>query len=145
MKRSTIQTASLPLLSAGMLVRSTSAAAGRQELRGRVTKERGRRRIAGLQLPPLLLLAFIACLAALLVSTAHAASPQVKVSRFANLPARLTYLDDSSIVLYFDSIKGEVYRSEDEGKSWKLVDGPTKGSAYLLVEHPYDRRMVRHR
>ena len=31
-----------------------------------------------------------------------------------------------------------MYLSEDEGKSWKLADGPTKGDAYMLVPHPHD-------
>lgn len=85
----------------------------------------------------------IICLLAISSSSVQAASPQVSVSRFTNLPTKVVYIEDTSVVLYHDSAKGQVYRSEDEGKSWKLVDGPSKGKAYLLVEHPYDRNMVR--
>lgn len=85
----------------------------------------------------------ILCILAVSTSSVQAASPQVSVSRFTNLPTKLVYIDDTSVVLYHDSAKGDVYRSEDEGKSWKPVDGPPKGKAYLLVEHPYDLNMVR--
>ncbi|UZJ55856.1 hypothetical protein CBS101457_005176 [Exobasidium rhododendri] len=90
----------------------------------------------------LALLTLLAVLVAVFTPTVLAASPKSSVSRFTNLPARLTYIDDTTVVFYFDSIKGEVYRSEDEGKSFKPVVGPTKGAAYLLVEHPYDKTMV---
>ncbi|CAO1617832.1 unnamed protein product [Sympodiomycopsis kandeliae] len=93
-------------------------------------------------------LAHILRIAALLfaiafTATASAArSPEVKVSRFESLPARLSYFDDSTVVLYHDSIRGNVYRSQDEGKSWAQVSGPPDGNAYMLVEHPYDKRMA---
>ena len=90
----------------------------------------------------ILSLAVLALLAIAALPTGLAASPAVSITRFANLPSRLAYVDDSPVVFYHDSVKGEVWRSEDEGKSWKTVDGPPKGSAYLLVEHPYDHRMV---
>lgn len=46
------------------------------------------------------------------------------------------------VVLYHDAMQGVVWRSEDEGKSWNFVDGVKKGSAWMLVEHPYDNRAV---
>lgn len=76
-------------------------------------------------------------------ATASAASaPSVAISRFDSLPGRLTYFDDSTVVLYHDSIRGNVLRSQDEGKSWTQVVGPPNGKAYMLVEHPYDKRMA---
>lgn len=89
-----------------------------------------------------LLLALVGTLAILTIGAAAASSPQVAVSRFANLPAKVAYIDDTTVVFYHDSTKGDVWRSEDEGKSWKLVQGPPTGSAYMFVEHPYDRRIA---
>lgn len=75
----------------------------------------------------------------------QAASPDVKVNTFSNLPAKIAYIDDSTVAFYHDSTKGDVWRTEDEGKTWNLVSGPKSGSAYLLIEHPYDKNMVRYR
>ncbi|KAN0063715.1 vacuolar protein sorting/targeting protein PEP1 [Thecaphora frezii] len=72
------------------------------------------------------------------VPQAKTTNPAVSISRFAHLPSRLAYFDDSTVVLYHDATEGNVYRSEDEGKSWKLVNGPSKGSASVLVPHPHD-------
>ncbi|PWN28461.1 Oligoxyloglucan reducing end-specific cellobiohydrolase [Jaminaea rosea] len=74
--------------------------------------------------------------------TLAAGQPGVSISRFESLPGRLSYFDDSTVVLYHDTLRGNVYRSEDEGKAWKQVSGPPGGSAYMLVEHPYDKRMA---
>ncbi|PWN53321.1 Oligoxyloglucan reducing end-specific cellobiohydrolase [Violaceomyces palustris] len=71
-----------------------------------------------------------------------ASNPTVTVNRFNHLPSKLAYFDDSSVVMYHDGTEGNVYRSEDEGKSWKLVDGPQQGKAYMLVDHPYDIRQA---
>jgi NADPH-dependent 2,4-dienoyl-CoA reductase/sulfur reductase-like enzyme len=45
-------------------------------------------------------------------------------------------------VLYFDSVAGNVYISEDEGKVWDLVQGIPRGDAAQLIEHPFDNRVV---
>ncbi|CAO1625062.1 unnamed protein product [Jaminaea pallidilutea] len=71
-----------------------------------------------------------------------ASSPSVTISRFDSLPGRLSYFDDSTVVLYHDTIRGNVYRSQDEGKSWSQVTGPPNNKAYILAEHPYDKRMA---
>jgi photosystem II stability/assembly factor-like uncharacterized protein len=75
-------------------------------------------------------------------STSAAKAPDVKISRFESLPARLSYFDDSPVVLYHDSMRGTVYRSPDEGKTWQQVSGIPSGQAYMLMEHPYDKRMA---
>lgn len=33
--------------------------------------------------------------------------------------------------------------SEDEGKSWKIVEDIPKGEALVLMEHPFENRYVR--
>lgn len=43
-------------------------------------------------------------------------------------------------VIYHDVIKGDVYISQDEGKSWGLADGVPKGVASMVFEHPFNNR-----
>ncbi|WFD30491.1 vacuolar protein sorting/targeting protein PEP1 [Malassezia sp. CBS 17886] len=88
------------------------------------------------------------CVAAVAIAlcVAHAcaarAGPQVAVSYFASLPAKVSYFDDSSDILWHDAEAGDVYRSADEGKKWQRVDGPPPSAAALLVEHPHDSRQA---
>jgi len=46
-------------------------------------------------------------------------------------------------VLYFDGVVGNVYISENEGKSWDPVQGVPREEAAQLIEHPFDNRVVR--
>ena len=45
-------------------------------------------------------------------------------------------------MLYHDAVAGNVYISENEGKSWDVVKDVPKASAEQLVEHPFDNRYV---
>jgi hypothetical protein len=45
-------------------------------------------------------------------------------------------------VIYHDSFEGNVYVSQDEGKTWELADMP-RGRAEMVIEHPFDHRIVR--
>jgi hypothetical protein len=45
-------------------------------------------------------------------------------------------------VLYHDAVEGNVYLSEDEGRKWSLMTGIPRGEASMLVEHPFDNRIV---
>lgn len=56
---------------------------------------------------------------------------------YANVPHLL------QSVLYHDAVEGNVYLSEDEGKTWNLVNGIPREEASLLMEHPFDNRIVR--
>ncbi|KAF7317890.1 Sortilin [Mycena kentingensis (nom. inval.)] len=67
-----------------------------------------------------------------------AQSPTSAISSFANLPARLFFFDDTTSALYHDSVEGNVYVSEDEGKSWKRAEDIPKGEAVMVIEHPFD-------
>ncbi len=89
-----------------------------------------------------LLSASIACLLVLLPSFAAAAEPGVSVSRFAHLPSKISYFDDSTVALYHDATQGIVFRSEDEGKSWSPVSGSSRGKAAMLVPHPFDKKQA---
>ncbi|KAI3629041.1 hypothetical protein CBS9595_000113 [Malassezia furfur] len=84
-----------------------------------------------------LVLAVLAC-----VGGVGAREPKVTTSSFANLPAKVSYFDDSSVVLWHDADAGTVYRSDNEGKTWEAVKGPRAGAAYLLIEHPYDPKQA---
>lgn len=75
-------------------------------------------------------------------SVRAASKPSVKVNHFDSLPARVSYFQDSTALLYHDAEHGQVYRSEDEGKTWDFVNGPEKGKAYMVMEHPYDGKTV---
>ncbi|KAL1916286.1 uncharacterized protein VTP21DRAFT_5903 [Calcarisporiella thermophila] len=58
---------------------------------------------------------------------------------FENLPSTIFYFEDSGVILYFDSLKGNVYRSPDEGKSWAAVSGVPPNSAISLIQHPFSK------
>lgn len=44
--------------------------------------------------------------------------------------------------MYHDSVTKNVWRSSDEGKKWKVIDGVPHGEAMMLVDHPYDTKIV---
>ncbi|KIM23061.1 hypothetical protein M408DRAFT_28181, partial [Serendipita vermifera MAFF 305830] len=67
--------------------------------------------------------------------------PQTTISYFEQLPTKFRYLN-STTVFYFDSSTGAVYVSEDEAKSWLLVDSVPSGDAADFIEHPYDNRIA---
>ncbi|PWZ03508.1 LOW QUALITY PROTEIN: Oligoxyloglucan reducing end-specific cellobiohydrolase [Testicularia cyperi] len=77
-----------------------------------------------------------------LVPQTQAADPSVSTTRFAHLPSKIAYFDDSTSVLYHDATQASVWRSEDEGKTWSVVEGPSKGKAAMLVQHPYDKKQA---
>ncbi|GAA6008486.1 vacuolar protein sorting/targeting protein 10 [Rhodotorula paludigena] len=82
----------------------------------------------------------------LLPTTALAApegdKPALSHTLFDNLPTRIFYFDDSSVVLYHDQIGRNVWRSTDEGKKWEIIDGVPHNEAYMLVDHPYDKSIA---
>lgn len=84
----------------------------------------------------------LACLLLAFALCVGARTPTVTASNFANLPSKLSYFDDSSVVLWHDAESGTVFRSDNEGKSWKAVSGPPSGKAMLLIEHPYDPKQA---
>ncbi|KAG8725549.1 vacuolar protein sorting/targeting protein PEP1 [Ceratobasidium sp. 395] len=71
-----------------------------------------------------------------------AQNPGLKVTKFENLPKNLFYFDDTSTILYHDSVEGNVWISEDEGRGWAKVEGVPSGQAMILVEHPFENRMA---
>jgi hypothetical protein len=52
-------------------------------------------------------------------------------------------IDRRQSVLYHDPLLQNVYRSDNEGKSWQLIVGVPDGDASQLIEHPSDNSVVR--
>ncbi|KAK4046163.1 vacuolar protein sorting/targeting protein PEP1 [Microbotryomycetes sp. JL201] len=73
-------------------------------------------------------------------AASNAQQPTVRQTLFDNLPARIFYFDDSSVVIYHDQIKKNVFRSSDEGKTWGVVNGVPSGEAAIVLDHPHDPR-----
>ncbi|GAB1518497.1 vacuolar protein sorting/targeting protein PEP1 [Rhizoctonia solani] len=87
----------------------------------------------------------------LLFLGASAQKPNVKTTRFENLPKNMFYFEDASVSLgsspwfLFIRLTGalpNVYLSEDEGKNWSKVKGVPDGHALVLVQHPFNNRMA---
>ena len=45
-------------------------------------------------------------------------------------------------VLYHDAIARNIWRSDNEGKEWKVVEDIPLGESWNLVEHPFDTTIV---
>ncbi|KAF6760894.1 vacuolar protein sorting/targeting protein 10 [Ephemerocybe angulata] len=67
-------------------------------------------------------------------------TPSHSVSDFNNLPARLFFFDDTLAAVYHDAIEGNLYVSQDEGKSWKRAGDIPEGKVSMVLEHPFDTR-----
>ena len=46
-------------------------------------------------------------------------------------------------VIYHDVVKGNVHVSPDEGKTWTLAQNVPEGRAAMVIEHPFDSKLVR--
>ena len=68
--------------------------------------------------------------------------PEHTISYFTNLPTRLFFFDDSTAVVYHDVVEGAIWVSQDEGRYWKLADDIPKGKAAMVIDHPFDNRIV---
>ncbi|EPQ56214.1 Oligoxyloglucan reducing end-specific cellobiohydrolase [Gloeophyllum trabeum ATCC 11539] len=62
------------------------------------------------------------------------------ITYFNNLPARLFFFDDTTTVIYHDVVEGNVYVSQDEGKTWNRAADIPAGDASMVIEHPFDNR-----
>lgn len=55
---------------------------------------------------------------------------------------RIELTNCAQVVMYHDQISKNVWRSPDEGKTWNVIGGVPMGDAYMVIEHPYDTRVV---
>ncbi|KAF9903168.1 vacuolar protein sorting/targeting protein PEP1 [Linnemannia zychae] len=67
------------------------------------------------------------------------ADPIVTEYQLDAAPQKLSYFEDSPVVLYRDRERN-VYRSPDEGKTWSRVRDVVAGQAAALIMHPFDRK-----
>ncbi|KAK0452799.1 vacuolar protein sorting/targeting protein 10, partial [Desarmillaria tabescens] len=77
---------------------------------------------------------------ALLALSVLAADPTHSITSFQNLPGRLFFFDDTETAIYFDPVDGNVYVTQDEGKSWHIASDIPKGDATMVIEHPFDNQ-----
>lgn len=85
----------------------------------------------------------VALLAALLTRPLLAAAadgPTFHKTTIEHPPFNLNYFEDSDVVLFQDERNGTVFRSEDAGSTWHLVQDIEAGRALQLVMHPYDHQ-----
>jgi hypothetical protein len=65
-------------------------------------------------------------------------APKIDIADFKFIPFNLNYFDDSDVLLFEAELDRNVYRSEDAGVTWDLVDGVPQGKLLELTMHPYD-------
>lgn len=118
-----------------------------------------------LQLSSTWLLALLVAFLATLVSVSADKEPSVSHTLFDNLPSRIVYFEDTSVsspcnsrrsicltvlllscplqvILYHDAVARNIWRSDDEGTTWKGIQGVPNGEAWSIVEHPFNSRTV---
>jgi len=80
------------------------------------------------------------CLSSVLfgASWAKKDGPKIDIQDFKFIPFNLRYFDDSDVVLFESELDRNVYRSEDAGVTWDMVDGVPKGKLLELTMHPFD-------
>ncbi|EIM80281.1 Oligoxyloglucan reducing end-specific cellobiohydrolase [Stereum hirsutum FP-91666 SS1] len=83
---------------------------------------------------------WITSLALLLLQT-RAQSVDVSINTFKNLPAKLYFFDDTTVVAYHDIIEGNLWISDNEGKSWERTADIPEGAVTMFFEHPFNNRM----
>lgn len=67
--------------------------------------------------------------------------PRITKTRFENTPTNLFYFDDSDVVLVQDRDEANVWRSDDAGETWKIVDdNGQKGQVWDVWPHPFDNK-----
>jgi Sortilin, neurotensin receptor 3, len=67
-------------------------------------------------------------------------TPSVKSTKFAFIPYNVNYFDDSDVLLFEDAISHNVYRSDNAGEDWSVVDGVPEGRLLELTMHQYDKK-----
>ncbi|KAG6381823.1 hypothetical protein JVT61DRAFT_432 [Boletus reticuloceps] len=75
------------------------------------------------------------------IGFATAQEPEVSLTYFDNLPGSLFFFEDTSSVVYHDILAGELYVSQDEGKSWNgAEDIQSSSRVSMVIPHPFDNR-----
>ncbi|KAK2589539.1 vacuolar protein sorting/targeting protein PEP1 [Conoideocrella luteorostrata] len=66
--------------------------------------------------------------------------PSMSVTSFQHAPRRLSYFEDSDVIVFQDEKEDNVYRSADAGVSWKRVDDVPDHKASELIMHRFDSK-----
>lgn len=64
--------------------------------------------------------------------------PNVVVTSFEHPPVNLRYFEDSDIIVFHDRDERSVYRSDDAGASWSVVDAVPEHEAEYLIMHQFE-------
>ncbi len=73
----------------------------------------------------------------LLGGISYAAKPSVTSKEFNAIPDRYFYFEDSSVILYHDTLGTVLWRSDDEGETWNKAHEVKELST--LISHPFDK------
>ncbi|KAJ1557602.1 vacuolar protein sorting/targeting protein PEP1, partial [Nowakowskiella sp. JEL0078] len=65
------------------------------------------------------------------------ASIEVSTTSFDHIPSQLFYLENSEIIFLLESQSNKVWRSVDEGKSWKKVSDIPDDVVMSITPHPH--------
>lgn len=68
--------------------------------------------------------------------------PAVYRHEFEDEPAGLFYFDDTETVILIEANRRVVWRSENAGQEWKVVDDIPKSEVYTVMPSPHDNRVA---
>ncbi|KAI9297111.1 hypothetical protein K502DRAFT_313437 [Neoconidiobolus thromboides FSU 785] len=63
---------------------------------------------------------------------------EIATTEFKEAPQSLFYFRESDVILYLESESNNVYRSDNEGKTWNLLKDISKKEITTIYRHPYD-------
>lgn len=81
-------------------------------------------------------------IASILISSTSAKkeSPTITPNKINHRPENVQYFEDSDVILFQDWIENVVYRTDNAGESWKVVDNIPANMAWNMVLHPVDKK-----
>ncbi|KAG4306353.1 hypothetical protein PORY_000341 [Pneumocystis oryctolagi] len=77
-----------------------------------------------------------------LINILWAKDYQVSITSFKHGFSSYFYFDNSTVILYHDTIENVIWRSSNEGASWSKIKNISPKEAKLLVKHPFNSSMA---
>lgn len=75
------------------------------------------------------------------ISWAKKDGPTVTIKKFDNELRNVFYIDDSNVILAHDELERNVWRSDDAGETWAIVnDAGQAGESLDVYAHPWDNQ-----
>ena len=68
--------------------------------------------------------------------------PRITRTEFDSVPSALFYFDDSDVILVQEKDKGIVWRSENAGETWQVIEDIDRGQAWEVWQHPNDNQIA---